>query len=146
MFCEVPSEFPNLGGSDWFTIWGDLCRGSQFPRKGNISWYYLMFVSAIFIKFLFFHQMIDLQKLWKVLLISSKKLFSFSRYSIFCISVLPSFKVHDLINCLNKNPITHFIWYLENKKRYDIETLPIDGVSDKEYFYRKIMEKMSSKS
>ena len=42
----------------------------------------LRFVSAIFTEFLFFHQMIAL---------SPKKLFSFSRYSVFCISVLPSF-------------------------------------------------------
>ena len=33
-----------------------------------------------FITFLFFHQMITLQKLWKMFFISSKKLFSFSRY------------------------------------------------------------------
>ena len=51
----------------------------------------LKFVCTIFIKFLFFQQMIALQKLWKMLFISSEKLFSFSRYSIFCISVLPSF-------------------------------------------------------
>ena len=51
----------------------------------------LKLVSAIFTKFYFFHQMIALQKLWKMLFISSKKLFSFSRYSVFCISVLPSF-------------------------------------------------------
>ena len=43
-----------------------------------------------FIKFLFFHQMIALPKLWKVLFISSKKLFSFSRYSYFC-NLFPSF-------------------------------------------------------
>ena len=40
---------------------------------------------------LFFHQMIALQKLWKMFFISSKKLFSFSRYSKFCIFVFPSF-------------------------------------------------------
>ena len=51
----------------------------------------LKLLSAIFVKFLFFHQMIGLQKLWKLLFISSTKLFSFSRYSIFCISILPSF-------------------------------------------------------
>ena len=127
----------------------------------NLLSHYLKLVSTIFIKFLFFHQMIALQKLWKMLFISSKKLFSFSRYSIFCISVLPSFlpvghcfrgwskinlKVHDVINCLNKNPITYFVWYLEKEKRYDIKTLPIDGVSDKEHFYRKIMQKICSKS
>ena len=109
-------------------------------------------VSAIFIKCLFFHQMIALQKLWKMLFISSKKLFLFSRYSNFCISVLPSFlhvghcfrgwskinrKVHDVINCLNKNSLTHFVWYLEK----EIETLSIEGVSDKKHFYRKIMQK-----
>ena len=38
-----------------------------------------------FITFLFFHQMIALQKLWKVFFVSSKKLFSFSSYSDFCI-------------------------------------------------------------
>ena len=51
----------------------------------------LKLVSTIFIKFLFFHQMTVFQKLWKMLFISSKKLFLFSRYSIFCISVHPSF-------------------------------------------------------
>ena len=55
-------------------------------------------------------------------------------------------KVHDIINCLNKNSTTHFVWYLEKEKRYDIETLSIDGVSDNEHFYRKIMQKICSKS
>ena len=51
---------------------------------------YLKLVSTIFYQF-FFHQMIALQKLWKMFFISSKKLFSFSRYSKVCISVFPSF-------------------------------------------------------
>ena len=51
----------------------------------------LKLVSAIFIKFVFFHQMIALQKLGKMLFISSKKLFSFLRYSNFCIFDLPFF-------------------------------------------------------
>ena len=42
-----------------------------------------------FIKFLFFHQMIILQKLWKKFFISPKKLFLFLRYSNFCIFYLP---------------------------------------------------------
>ena len=120
----------------------------------------LELVFAIFIKFLFFHQMIALQKLGKMLFISSKKLFLFLRHSFFCISVLPSFsvthcfggwskinlKVHDIISCLNKNPTTHFVWHPQKEKRYEIETLSIDGVSDNEHFYRKIMLKMFSKS
>ena len=112
-------------------------------------------MSAIFIKFSFFHQMIALQKLWKMLFISSKKLFSFPRYSNFCISVLPfsacwplkiNLKVYDITNCLSKNSVTHFVWYLKKEKRYDIETLSINEVSDKQYFYRKTMQKMCSKS
>ena len=43
-----------------------------------------------FIKFLFFYQMITLQKLWEMFFISSKKLLSFSRYSVFC-NFSPSF-------------------------------------------------------
>ena len=40
------------------------------------------------------------------------------------------------------NSITHFVCYFEKEKRYDTETLSIDGVSNKERFYGKIMEKM----
>ena len=99
--------------------------------------------------------------------ISSKKLFSFSRHSSFSIFVFPSFCpcqpllqrliqdwykvdtnliVYDVINCLNKNIITHFVWYLEKEIRCDIETLSIDRVLNKEHFYRKIMQKMCTKS
>ena len=35
-------------------------------------------------------------------------------------------KDSDVINCLNKNFITQFVWYLEKEKRYDIKTLAID--------------------
>ena len=112
----------------------------------------LKLVSAIFIKFLFFHQIIAIQKLWKMFFISSKNLFLFSRYSFFVFLSFPLFirvghcfrwwskiklKVHDVINCLNKNSLTHFVWYLEK----EIETLSIEGVSDKKHFYRKIMQK-----
>ena len=48
-------------------------------------------MSAIFYQSFIFHQMIALQKLWKMFFISPKKLFSFSRYSNFCILFFPSF-------------------------------------------------------
>ena len=50
--------------------------------KARVRYFYQIFI---------FHQMIALQKLWKMFLISSKKLFSFSRYSNICISVFASF-------------------------------------------------------
>ena len=46
-------------------------------------------------------------------------------------------KVYDIINCLNKNLITHFVWYLGKEKRCDIETLSIDRVLSKEHFWRE---------
>ena len=36
--------------------------------------------------------------------------------------------------CLIKNLVTHFVWYLEKEKRYDIDTLSINRVSNKEKF------------
>ena len=53
-----------------------------------------------------------------------------------------SLKVYNVINCKNRNLITHFVWYLEKEKGYDIETLPIDRVLKKEHFNWKIMQKM----
>ena len=65
-------------------------KGRNKANKMGNPFENLKLVSTIFIKFLFFHQMRLLQKLWKMLFISSKQLFSFWRYSNFCISVLPS--------------------------------------------------------
>ena len=54
--------------------------------------------------------------------------------------------VYDVINCLNKNFITHFVWYLGKEERYDIETLCIYRVLNQWYFYGKIIQKMCTKS
>ena len=118
--------------------------------------------ASIFQQIFIYHQMIALQKLWKMLFILSKQLFLFSRYLTFCISSFhsffpcqpllqsliedKSFKVYDIINFLNKNLIIHLVWYLEKKKRYGIKTLSIDKVLNKEHFYGKIMQKMCNKS
>ena len=110
--------------------------------------------------FSFFHQMIAHKWLQKLFFISSKKSFSFSRYSIFYISFSPLFpvghwfrgwskvnpKVCDVINFLNKNLIPHFLWYLGREPMYAIKTLAIDRVLNKEHFYEKIMQKMCTKS
>ena len=87
-----------------------------------------------------------------MLFVSSKKLFSFSRYSNVCISDFPSlfplghcfrgwskinFKTYGVISCLNNNLITRFIWYLEKEKGYDIATLSTDIVLEKEHLYGK---------
>ena len=52
-------------------------------------------------------------------------------------------KDYDVINCLNKNLIPHFVWYLEKEKSYDSETLSIDRVLNKEHVYRKIKQKIN---
>ena len=54
--------------------------------------------------------------------------------------------VYNFIICLNKNLVTHFVWYLEKEKRYDIETLSIDRVLNKKHLYGNIMWKMCTKS
>ena len=119
----------------------------------------LKLVSTIFYQIFIFHQVIALQELWKRSFISSKKLFPFSRYSSFCRFVFPlfspvshcfrgwskkNFNVYVVTNCLNKNLITHFVWYLEKGIKFDIETL--SRILNKERFYGKIMQKMCTKS
>ena len=64
------------------------------PRKNGFLknvFLNLKLVSAIFYQIFISRQMIALHKLRKMLFISPKKLFSFSRYSNFCISIFPSF-------------------------------------------------------
>ena len=50
-------------------------------------------------------------------------------------------KVYDIINCLNKNLIRHFVWYLGKEKRYGIEILSFDRVCIKEKSCRKCAPK-----
>ena len=56
---------------------------------------------------------------------------------------------YDISNCLNKNLITQFVWYLDKEKRYGIETFSVDRVLSKERFmeksYRNYTPKASSK-
>ena len=118
----------------------------------------LKLVPAMFYQIFIFNQIITLQKLWKMFFISSFRswdiqIFVFLSALIFlsvsycvrgCLKI--NLKVYDVINCLNKNLITHCVWYLGKEKRSDIETLSIDKVLNKEHFYDKIMQKMCTKS
>ena len=82
-----------------------------------------------------------------MLFIPSKKPFSLSRYSNFAFLSSPhDFPVDDVINCLNKNLITHFVWYPEKEKRYDTETLSVDKVLNKEHLYGKSCWKCALKT
>ena len=83
--------YQNIICFDWvffYLEWCFLLKKSHFQPKQLLK-----LVSAIFYQILIFHHMIVLQKLWKMFFISSKKLFSFLRYSNFCIFVFPSFSV-----------------------------------------------------
>ena len=42
--------------------------------------------------------------------------------------------------------MVHLVWYLEKEKSYDIETLSIDRVLNKEHFYGKIIRKCAPKA
>ena len=97
----------------------------------------------------------------KCFLFHLKSFFPFRYIEIFVIPsspLFPSFnhcfrgwskinlKAYDVINCLNKNSIIHFVWYLQKEKRYEIKTLSIDVVLNTKHFYEKIMQKTSTKS
>ena len=121
----------------------------------------LKFVSAIFYQIFIFHQMIAIQKLWKIIFVSSKKalfVLEIFKFLYICPSLFFALSaialeidsrkmlVYDVVNCLNKNLNTHYVWYLEKEIRCDIGTLSIDRVLNTEHFYGKIMQKMCTKS
>ena len=121
---------------------------------------YLKLVSAILYQIFISHQMIALQKLKNIFLFHLKNSFRSRDIQIFVFLSSPLFlpvchcfrgwskinlKVYDVTNCLNKNLITHFVWYLEKEKRYDNETLSTDRVLNKENFYWKIMQIMRTR-
>ena len=137
-----------------------LAQGRHIYQWKNLRLFRL--VSAIFYQIFIFHQMIALQKLWKMFFLfhlKSSICFWDIQIFVFSSSLLVSLvshcfrgwskknlKVYDVTNYLNKNLITHFVWYLEKEKTCDIETLSIDRELNKKHFYGKIMQKMCTKS
>ena len=85
--APLSRQFPLYIGFLWTST--SKLDFSVNPLKIKVS--SLKLVSAIFYQIFIFHQIIALQKLWKMFFISSKKRFSFSRYSSFSVSVFPSF-------------------------------------------------------
>ena len=76
-----------LGANFLFLEWKEKSDFALTHSELNI----FVLSSNFCLLFCIFHQTIALQKLWKMFFISSKKLFSFSRYSNFCIFILPCF-------------------------------------------------------
>ena len=87
----------------------------------------LKLVSAIFSEIFIFHQTVALQKLWKMFLFHLKNSFRSRDIQIF-VFFLPvshflkawskiNLKVYDAFKWLKNNLRTHFVWYLEKKKK-----------------------------
>ena len=121
----------------------------------------LKLVSVIFYQIFIFHQIMVLQKLWNMFFYFIKKALFVLEIFKFLYFLLPLFfpvnhclrgwskkslKIYDVINCLKKNLITYFVWYLEREIRCDIEVLSINRELNKEHFYVKIMQKICFKS
>ena len=133
--------------------WTLFSEGFQGKRSELIC---SKLVSFIFYWIFISHQMIALQKLWKMFFISYKCSFRSQDSKIFVFLSSPYFSTvshcfrgwlkinlnaFDVINCLNKNLITHFVWYYEKEKRYSSETLSVNRVLNKEHFYSENLHK-----
>ena len=122
------------------------CSGLNYcPLKS-----FLKVLSAIFHSFT---KWWPLNKCKIMFVISSKKLFLFSRYSSFCvcISIFPAFFPVDhcfrgwsKIN-LNKNLITQFVWYLEEKNLWHWNFVNWQSIA-LGTILRKIIQKICTKS
>ena len=55
-------------------------------------------------------------------------------------------KVYDTINCLNKNSITHFVWYLEKEKGVTLKLCPQMEYQIKNIFMEKSCRKYAAKA
>ena len=92
---NILKDLPKTVSRSWEIFPGLFQDLSNTWSKTLKALFCLTLASAIFIKFSIFHQTIALWKLCKMFFISSKKLFSFSRYSNFCISVFPFFSPYQ---------------------------------------------------
>ena len=100
----------------------------------------LKLVSAILYQIFISHQMTSLKKYEKWLLFYLKSSFRSRDIQFFVFLSSPLFlpvshcfrgwwkinlKVCDIINCLNKNLITHLVWYLKKEKSMTLKLWPL---------------------
>ena len=125
------------------------------------SFFYLKVVSAIFYQIFFSLNDSPSKNVKNLFLFHLKSSFRSRNIQIFVFLSSPLFlpvshcfrdwsninlKVYDIINCLKKILIINFVLYLQKEKRYDIETLSIDIVLNKEHFCGTIIQKLCTKS
>ena len=115
------------------------CTVNYF-QKVSICMIYYVFKACVryfFIKFLSFTKWYPFKNYEKCFLFHQKSSFRTQDIQSFIFPSSPLFfpvsyclrgwskknlKIYDVINCLNKNLITRFVWYLAKEIRYDIET------------------------
>ena len=100
----------------------------------------LKLVSTIFVKFLFFTKWWSFQNYEKYFLVHLKSSFCSRDIQIFVFPPSPIFlpvshclrawskmnlKDSDVANCLNKNLLKHFVWYLEKEKSMRLSLWPL---------------------
>ena len=82
----------------------------QIRKQRQVNtFYFLSLCPLFFIKFSFHTKWYPFKNYEKMFFISSKKLFSFSRYPNFCISVLPSFPLSAIALGFDRRKILKFI-------------------------------------
>ena len=88
-----------------------------------------------FIKFVFFN--VSLRDIQIFVFLSSPLFFPVSH----CLRgwSKKNYKIYDIIHCLNKNLIAHFVWYIVKEIRCDMETLSMDRELNKKHFYWKFL-------
>ena len=72
------------------------------------------------------HKIVENSKIWTIFCFFTRFFFPDS----YCLRewLKINLNIYDIISCLNKNLIQHFVRYLEKEKGYDVETLSIDRV------------------
>ena len=125
------------------TIWSCLrhcCHVWAGAPNCDLDAASLKLVSAILYQVFISHQMTSLKKYEKWLLFCLKSSFRSRDIQFFVFLSSPLFlpvshcfrgwwkinlKVCDIINCLNKNLITHFVWYLKKEKCMTLKLWPL---------------------
>ena len=130
-------KVPDQTWKDFNTKFGPQWNGRQSKYEVRQV---LKLVSAIFYQIFISHQMVALQNLWKMLFISSKKLFFVLKIFKFLYFGLPLFlpvshcfrgwskinlEVYDVIKCLNKNLKHILLGILRRKKGMRLKLCPL---------------------
>ena len=125
LFCFALVDYNNIISAKWMFLDCHLFIYTALKLVSAIFYQFFIFDFKNYKKSFLYHLKISFHSrdIQICVFQSSPLVLPFSHFFGGCLKI--NLRVYDVINYLNKNLLTHFVWYLEKKKGMTLKLFPL---------------------